>query len=149
MHTTLQLSWITQSGVAPFSGCHGSCGIVPNGPASLVISFSIHQGLECKPVASTPTLIMWCDYYALTAPFFEPISFWVYSQRQILRNANSDLSWTQGPLLKISGKILKFLRSLAEYLVALTFLCCHYILDSYITCLTLSFNTVHVYFHLH
>ena len=36
----------------------------------------------------------------------------------------------------------KFLRSLAEYLAALAFLCCHYIFDSYITCLTLSFNTV-------
>ena len=45
------------------------------------------------------------------------------------------------------SKILKFLRSLADFLAALTFLCCHYIFDSYITCLTLSFNTVHVYFY--
>ena len=28
-------------------GCQVSCGIVPNGPASLVISFNIHQSLKC------------------------------------------------------------------------------------------------------
>ena len=46
-------------------------------------------------------------------------------------------------------EMCKFLRFLAEYLTALAFLCCHYIFDSYITCLTLSFNTVYVYFHSH
>ena len=39
----------------------------------------------------------------------------------------------------------KFLRSLAEYLAALAFLCCHYIFDSYFTSLILSFNTVYVF----
>ena len=37
---------------------------------------------------------------------------------------------------------MRFLRSLADFLSALAFLCCHYIFDSYVTCLTLSFNTV-------
>ena len=53
-----ELSWIVQSGLAPFPGCQGSCGIVPNGPADLVISFHICQGLKCQHVASTPTLTM-------------------------------------------------------------------------------------------
>ena len=35
-----------------------------------------------------------------------------------------------------------FLRSLADLLLALAFLCCHYIFGSYFTCLTLNFNTV-------
>ena len=55
-----------------------------------------------------------------------------------MRNSNSALFWTRGPLAEFSGKIRKFLRSLAEYLAALAFLCCHYI-DSYITCLIVSF----------
>ena len=41
------LSWIMRCGLAPFPGCQGSCGIVPNGPASLVVSFNIHHGLKC------------------------------------------------------------------------------------------------------
>ena len=56
--TSPQLSWITQHSLVPFEGCQGSCGIVPNGPASLVVSFNICQGLKCKHVASTPTLTM-------------------------------------------------------------------------------------------
>ena len=58
------------------------------------------------------------------------------------------LSLSLGPkvLCWIFSKISKFLRSLAEYLVALAFLC-YYIFDSYITCLTPSFNTVYVHFH--
>ena len=47
VRTSLQLSWITQSGLAPFPGCQGSCGIVPNGPAGSVVSFNIRQGLKC------------------------------------------------------------------------------------------------------
>ena len=31
----------------PFSGCQVFCGIVPNGAADLVVSFSIGQGLKC------------------------------------------------------------------------------------------------------
>ena len=45
--TSAQLSWITQSSLASFSEYQGSCGIVPNGPASLVFSFNIRQGLKC------------------------------------------------------------------------------------------------------
>ena len=41
----------------------------------------------------------------------------------------------------------KFLRSLAEYPATMVFLCCHYLFDLYITCLTFSFNTAYVYFH--
>ena len=47
VRTSPQLSWITQSGLAPFPGCQGSCGIVPNGPAGSVVSFNIRQGLKC------------------------------------------------------------------------------------------------------
>ena len=53
------------------------------------------------------------------------------------------------PSAEFSVKIHKFLRSLVEYLAALTFSCCHYIFGSYITCLTLSFNTLYVCFHSH
>ena len=42
--TSPQFSWITRFGLAPFPGCQGSRGIVPNGPASSVVSF---QGLKC------------------------------------------------------------------------------------------------------
>ena len=47
VRTSPQLSWITQSGLASFPGCQGSYGIVPNGPAGLVVSFNIRQGLKC------------------------------------------------------------------------------------------------------
>ena len=50
---------------------------------------------------------------------------------------------------EFSSKMHKFLRSLADFLSALASLCCHYIFDLYFTCLTLSFNTVYVYFHSH
>ena len=53
----------------------------------------------------------------------------------------------EAPSAKFSGTMLKFLRSLTDFLLALAFLCCHYIFDSYVTCLTLSFSTVYVYFH--
>ena len=46
VRTFLQLSWITQSGLAPFPECHGFCGIVPNGLAGLVISLQYTLGLE-------------------------------------------------------------------------------------------------------
>ena len=52
------------------------------------------------------------------------------------------------PSAEFSGKMHKFLISLADFLSALTFLCCHYIFD-YICC-HYSFNTaVYVYFHSH
>ena len=53
------------------------------------------------------------------------------------------------PSTEFSGRMPKFLRSLAEYLATLTFLCCHYMFDSYITSLTLSLNTIYVSFHSH
>ena len=46
--------------------------------------------------------------YAPTTPFFEPLSLWVYSQRQILCNASSALSWTRGTLLSFLVKYLIF-----------------------------------------
>ena len=49
-----------------------------------------------------------------------------------------------GPSAEFSSKMCKFLRSLVDFLSALAFLCCHYIFDLYIICLTLSFNTVYV-----
>ena len=45
--TSMQLSWISQSGLALFPGCQGSCGIVPDGHADSVISFNIHQVFKC------------------------------------------------------------------------------------------------------
>ena len=53
------------------------------------------------------------------------------------------------PSAEFSGKMHRTLRSLAEYLATLAFLCCHYIFDSYDTYLTLSFNIVYVCFHSH
>ena len=52
------------------------------------------------------------------------------------------------PSAEFSGKMHKFLISLADCLSTLAFLCCHYIFD-YICC-HYSFNTaVYVYFHSH
>ena len=48
-----------------------------------------------------------------------------------------------------SSKMCKFLRSLADLLSALAFLCWHYTFNSYVTFLTLSFNTVYEHFHSH
>ena len=47
------------SSFGPFPGCQGSCGTVPNGPASSVVSFNICWGLKCYHVVSTPNLTMW------------------------------------------------------------------------------------------
>ena len=134
MRTSSQLSQITQSGLAPFPGCQGPCGIVPNGPAGSVASFSICQGLKCQHVTSTLTSTMW-----LLCSFFEPLSkvaatfvrkmwqfFWcILAERHItpamLSPGPKDLCW-------ISGKLRKCLKSLAGFLSALAFLCCHYIL---------------------
>ena len=41
-----------------------------------------------------------------------------------------------------------FLSSLADFLLALAFLCYHYIFDSYVTCLTLNFNPVYYFSHI-
>ena len=61
-----------RSGLALFPGCQGSCSIVRNGPAGLVVSFNICQGLKCSHVASRLTLTM--HYHAPNAPFPESAS---------------------------------------------------------------------------
>ena len=43
------------------------------------------------------------------------------------------------PSAEFLGKMHQFIRSLAEYLVALAFFCCHYIFDLCISSLTLRF----------
>ena len=142
-----QLSWITRSSLAHFPWCQGSFRIVPNGPAGSVVSFIIRQALKCKHLASTPTLTMWlpCFNCALlrTTKFLGVFPKTDTTQRQ----QRSLLD--PRPSAEFSGKMRKFLRFLAEYLAASAFLCFHYIFDSYITCLTLSFNTVYIYFHSH
>ena len=142
MHTSPQLSWIT------WSGCQGSFGIVPNRPGGSVISFNICQGLKCKHVASTPNLTVWLLY---SNCILEQLSFECNLKgRYYITPAVLSLSLLDArSSAKFSSKTLKFLRSVAEYLAALAFLCCHYIFDSYITCLTVCFNTVCVYFHSH
>ena len=46
--------------------------------------------------------------YDPTVPFFEPLGFWVYSQRHILCNSSSALFWTRGPLLNFPVKWVSF-----------------------------------------
>ena len=135
--------------LAPFPGFQGYCGIVPNGPAGLVVSFNIRQGLKCKHVASTPTLTMWLLCSNCILPWTTKC-LGVFSKTDTtLRQQHSLLDLR--PSAEFSSKMRKFLRSLAEYLngFGLLMLCCYYIFDSYIPCLTLSFNTVYVYFHSH
>ena len=64
----------------------------------------------------------------------------------------------RGKMWQLFGCILKaefsskkhtFLSSPADFLLALALFYCYNIFDSYITCLTLSLNTVYVYFHSH
>ena len=102
--------------------------------------------MKCKHVALTPTLTMWllCSNYGLpwTAKFLGVFS--KIDAMQLQQCSLLDLR----PTAEFSGKMHKFLSSLAEYPVVLAFLCCH-IFDSYFTCLTLTFNTVHVSFHLY
>ena len=53
---SLQLSWIMPSSLAPFPSCQHSCGIVPNGPASLSIKVAViyrgkmQQLFGCIPI---------------------------------------------------------------------------------------------------
>ena len=154
----LRLSWITRSGLAHIPWCQGSFRIVTNGPAGSVVSFIIRQALKCKHLASTQTLTMWlpCFNCALlrTTKFlgvfrnlFSIFIFYFLPTFSTQRKQRSLLD--PRPSAEFSGKMRKFLRFLAEYLAASAFLCFHYIFDSYITCLTLSFNTVYMYFHSH
>ena len=119
---SLELSWIIQSGLAPFPGSQGSSGIVPNRPASLDISFNICQRLKCKHVALIPTLTMWLLWSNCTLPLI-PKFLGVFSKTDttlLHQHFLLDLR----PSAEFSCKMHKLLRSLAEYLVALAFLCC-------------------------
>ena len=80
VHISLHLSWKMQSGLAPFQGCQGSCGMVPNGSASFFVSFNICQGLKCLHVASTLTLTMW-----LLCPHLCPQGHNMFSLQQVFR----------------------------------------------------------------
>ena len=137
MHTSTQLGWVMRFGLAPFPGCQGSCAIVPNGPTGSVASFNIRLGLKCKHVASTLILNMWllCSNCALpwTNKFLD-----VFSKTDIAYQQQRSLLHPRASA-EFSEKMRKFLRSLAEYLTALAFLCCHYIFDSHMACLTLTF----------
>ena len=84
VRTFPQLSWITRSGLAPFPGCQGSCGIVPNGPACSVFSFNMRQCLKCYHVASTLTLTM--GLLSPTAPFPESLTKFVATFRERCSN---------------------------------------------------------------
>ena len=53
------------------------------------------------------------------------------------------------PSAEFSSKVFTFSRSLAGFLLVLAFLLCYFIFDSYVTCLTLSFHNVYMYFHSH
>ena len=145
---------------------------VPAAEMDNAIRFSTYSrmsGFQChssKWVCSFPSIYVraWsfsiyrlqiCDYYASTALFLQPlikvsaifrwkidfkISFSsVFSKIDTSPQQRSILDLR--PTAKFSGKIRKFLRPRAEYLAALVLLCCHY-KDTYITCLTVSFNTV-------
>ena len=85
------LSWITQSCLAPIPECQGSCGIVPNTPSDLVVSFSTCQGFKCKHLASMLTLTKWLLYS--NASFFEPLS--------------KDMTAFRGKMQQLFGCILK------------------------------------------
>ena len=50
---------------------------------------------------------------------------------------------------EFSGKMRRFLRSQTDFISPSAFLCCHYIIDSYVICFTLIFFTAYVYFHSH
>ena len=65
-------------------------------------------------------------------------TFWVYSLGQIHNQPGESLLGLR-PSAEFSGKMLKFLISLADFLSTLAFLCFHYIFD-YISC-HCSFNT--------
>ena len=99
-------------GSVPFPGCQGSCVIVPNGPASSVVSFNMYQGLKFYQVASTPTLTMRFYYVSKLAStkrrsWNSKLAFWVYSQKQIF-NSSSAFYWTHGPLLNFPAKYINF-----------------------------------------
>ena len=148
MHLSPQLSWTRQSGLAPFPGCQGSCGILPNGLADSVVFFNIRQGLKYYKPQHRPEP---CDLsYVLIAPFLEPQSKVVSTFRgnlwQLFGCILIDRSVTKQhsllgprPSAEFSGKMCKFLISLADFLLTLAFLYCHDIFD-YISCHH-SFNT--------
>ena len=131
MHLSPQLSWTTRSGLAPLPGCQGSCGILPNGLVVLVVFFNIRQGLKYYKPEHRPEL---CDLsYVLIAPFLEPQSKVVSTFRGKLRQlfgcilihrsvTKQHSLLSPRPSAKFSGKMRKFLISLADFLLTLTFL---------------------------
>ena len=103
------------------------------------------SGIEVLACSIDTTLTMWllCSNCTLpwTTKFFGciPKDIYYVTPQRSLRDPR--------PSAEFFNKMLKFLRFLAEYLVALAFSYWHYMFELHITCLTLSFNTVHIYFH--
>ena len=123
----------TWSSLTTFPECQGSFGIVLHGPVGLVICYNIRQELKCKHIALTLTMWLLSSNCALpwTTNFFDVFSK-TYNMKREQRSP--------GPkaLRSIFSKIYKFWRSLFGLFLF------HYIFDLYITCLTLSFNTIYV-----
>ena len=130
VHTSPQLSWITMWGLTPSPEYQGSCGIVPYGPAGFVVSFNIHLELKCNHVASTPTLTMWLLYFNCTPLWTNKFFGEISKTDTVLCLQHSLLD--QRPSSDFFCKMHKFLRFLAEYLVALAFLYCYYIFKAWV-----------------
>ena len=99
------------------------------------------------------------DYVSTTIQLFPSLNLWVVKLEQVLkgrqiselsfqlyfqwqiRNPSSALFFTRGSLLNFQVKCLNFWEPKLNILQLWGFLCCHYI-GPYITCLTVSFNTV-------
>ena len=110
---------------------------------ALCFSHFLHyaSGIEVNYVAPTTTLTMWLPCSNCTLPWTTKF-LGVFSKTYTMSLQHHSLLDTR-PSAEFSGKIHKILRSLAEYLAALGFLCCHYIFDSYITILPAwLFNTI-------
>ena len=90
----------------PFQGCQGSCGIVPNGLLGLVVSFNIHQRLNCKHEPSTPTVTLWllCSNYTL---LWNTKFLGVFSKTDTMYTS-STLSWIWCNLLNFLEKCINF-----------------------------------------
>ena len=97
------------------------------------------------------------DYYAPTTLFLEPLQKVMATFRgkmqqlfgyilidRYLTPAVLSLSLSLGP-----EALCWIIWPISDILSPSAFLCCHYIFDSCVTCLTLSFNTLYVYFHSH
>ena len=126
MFSSMQLSCIVRFGLALFPGCQGSWGIVRNG-TRWFSCFLQETGIEVSACSLNTG-----SNYATTMLQLRPSLntnflgvFWEKDTMSLQQHSLPDL----GPTFEFSGKMRKFLRSLAEYLVGLAFLCCHYIVD--------------------